>query len=410
MYVNGKNILVKNNAGTKDIIQALINVVPVAVDQCKGYIDSMIYKSGDPLIDAERCCRYIRANVKYKADGFAEQNIQLPGRMFKDTKQADCKSFSLAFVGMMKALGHECGFRFASYRKNKIPTHVYNFVVCNGKKFTFDACVENLKESPRHTYIQDMKVQYLTGIPNMEQDLISGRAERQQRRQERRENRQERREDRQERRQERKSEGRGVLNTAKKVTLAPVRNAFLALVRLNVRGLAKKLNIALQKDQSTTKAFWEKLGGKFDSLSSAINAGKNKRPLAGESKRGRTGRGMGFYYADTEEAYIGEDDQNEDGIGEVTLAAVGTFLAVATPALIAASNLFKKNNIQDDAESGLTVTQEEAASSEKLPAGFEAADPEGGSGLNLGFKPSPLMIGGIVGGLALVYFLTKKKK
>jgi hypothetical protein len=85
--------------------------------------------------------------------------------MFLKTKQADCKSFSLAFVGMMEALGHDVGFRFASYRKNKIPTHVYNFVVCNGKKFTFDSCVENLKESPRYTFIKDMKVQYLSG-PN----------------------------------------------------------------------------------------------------------------------------------------------------------------------------------------------------------------------------------------------------
>ena len=67
----------------------------------------MIHKSEIPLIDAERCCRYIRANVRYKADGFSEQNIQLPGRMFKDTKQADCKSISLAFVGMMGAMGYD---------------------------------------------------------------------------------------------------------------------------------------------------------------------------------------------------------------------------------------------------------------------------------------------------------------
>ena len=390
MYVNGKNTLVKDNASTKDIIDALCNVVPVAVNQCRTDIDSMIHKSGNPLIDAERCCRYIRANVRYKADGFSEQNIQLPGRMFKDTKQADCKSFSLAFVGMMGAMGYDCGFRFASYRPNKIPTHVYNFVVCNGKKFTFDACVENLKESTRHTHIQDMKVQYLTGVPIMANDLeYIGK-----------------------KKGNRKPFFKKAGDAAKKITLAPVRNAFLALVRLNARGLAKKLNITVQKDLSTTKGFWEKLGGKFDSLQSAINAGKNKKPLAGESKRSKGLKGMGFYYADTEEAYIGEYDLNGNRIGVVDLAAVGTFLAAATPALIAASNLFKKNNIPEDEESGVVVTEEEEESSEKLPAGFEAADPEGGSGsmLTTGFKPSPLMIGGIVGGLALVYFLTKKKK
>jgi len=307
--------------------------------------------------------------------------------MFLKTKQADCKSFSLAFLAMMEALGHDAGFRFASYRKNKVPTHVYNYVVCNGKKYTFDSCVENLKESPRHTYIQDMKVQYLTGYPTMENLEYIGK-----------------------KKGKLKAFFKKAGGAAKKVTLAPVRNAFLGLVRLNARGLAKKLNIALGKDSSTTRAFWEKLGGKFDSLQSAINAGKGKKPLAGESKRSR---GVGFYYADTEEAYIGEFNTNGEQIGAVATASVVALIAAATPALIAVSRLFKKNNIPEDEESGgETVFAEEEESSEKLPAGFEAADPEegAGTGLNLGFKPSPLVIGGIVGGLALVYFLTKKKK
>ena len=249
MYHNGKTTIAKNNANTKDIIESLCRVVPIAVDQCRGEVEKYITKTKNPLIDAESVCRFIRSQVKYKADGFAEQNIQLPGRMLFGTKQADCKSFSLAFVGMMGAMGYDCGFRFASYRQNKIPTHVYNFVVCNGKKYIFDACVENLKESPRYTFIKDMKVQYLSGLPIMGNDFqfIEGREERQARRQAR-----------QERRQTRKEEGKG--GTGKKILLSPVRNAFLALIRLNARGLAKKLSIAIQKDPSTSKAFWEKLG------------------------------------------------------------------------------------------------------------------------------------------------------
>ena len=370
MYVNGKNTLVKDNASTKDIIKALCDIVPLAVEQCKEEIGSMIFKSGDPLEDAINCCRYIRRNVTYKADGFAEQNIQLPGRMFEETKQADCKSFSLAFVGMMKALGHKnVGFRFASYRPNKIPTHVYNYVVCNGKKFTFDACVENLKESPRHTFTQDMKVQYLTGTPEME---YIGK-----------------------KRKDKPGAG-------KKILLAPVRGAFLSIVKLNGRGLAHKLSLALAKDPETTKAFWEKLGGKFETLKKDIDKGKNKRPLFGESKKTKGIKGR--YFDNTEDSYIGAAGVDD--------AAIVAFIAAATPALIAVSNLFKKNNIPEDAggADGDVVTSGEKDASEPLPKGFEAADPESGSGLNLGFKPSPLMIGGIVGGLALVYFLTKKKK
>lgn len=387
---NGKTTIAKNNAKTKDIIEALCAVVPIAVDQCKGQVEQVINKTGNPLIDAESCCRYIRSNVKYEADGFSEQNIQLPGRMFSGTKKADCKSFSLAFVGMMGAMGYDCGFRFASYRENKIPTHVYNFVICNGKKYTFDACIENLKESPRYTYIKDMKVQYLSGLPIMGNDFeyMGGKEERQARRAKRRE------------------EGKG--GRGKKILLAPVRAAFLSLVGLNVRGIAKKLSVAIAKDPSTTKAFWEKLGGKYDKLKSRVEKSKNKRPLAGESKKNKALKGLGFYSADSEASYyIGEND----GIGVVDLAAIGVFLATAAPALVAAKALFKKNSIPEG-EEGEVITADEEKDTEPLPKGFEAADPETGSsgGLTTGFKASPLLIGGVVGGLALIYFLTKKKK
>lgn len=383
---NGKTTIAKNNAKTKDIIEALCNVVPIAVDQCRGEVEKVINKTGNPLIDAERCCRYIRSNVKYKADGFSEQNIQLPGRMFSGTKQADCKSFSLAFVGMMGAMGYDCGFRFASYKPNKIPTHVYNFVICNGKKYTFDACIENLKESPRYTYIKDMKVQYLTGLPIMGNDFeYMGR-----------------------RRNKGGEGGKDKPRRGARILLAPVRGAFLSLIRLNVRGLAKKMSVAIAKDSSTSKAFWEKLGGKFDLLKKAVDKGKNKRPLAGESKKNKALKGVGFYSADSESSYyIGEDDS----IGAVDLAAVGAFLATAAPALIAAKALFKKNSIPEG-EEGDVITPDEEKNTEPLPKGFEAADPETGSsgGLTTGFKASPLLIGGVVGGLALIYFLTKKKK
>jgi hypothetical protein len=378
---NGKTTIAKDNAKTKDIIEALCSVVPIAIDQCKGEVEKVINKTGNPLIDAESCCRYIRNNVKYKADGFSEQNIQLPGRMFSGTKQADCKSLSLGFIGMMGAMNYNCGFRFASYRSNKIPTHVYNFVICNGKKYTFDACVESLKESPRYTYIKDMKVQYLSGLPIMGNDFeyMGGKEERRARRAKRRE------------------EGKG--GTGKKILLAPVRAAFLSLVGLNVRGIAKKLSIAIAKDPSTTKSFWEKLGGKYDRLKSRVEKSKDKRPLAGESRRNKELKGLGFYPADTEDSYI----------GVVDLAAIGVFLATAAPALIAAKNLFKKNGIPEG-EEGEVITSDEEKETETLPKGFEAADPEGGSSLTTGFKASPLLIGGVVGGLALIYFLTKKKK
>jgi len=408
MVVNGKNTLVKDNATTPDIIKALLNAVPIAVNQCKDYINKMISVSGDPLIDAERCCRYIRSNVNYKADGFDEQNIQLPGRMFKGTKQADCKSFSLAFVAMMKAAGYnDVGFRFASYRPNKIPTHVYNFVFCNGKLYTFDSCVENLKESNRHTYIKDMRVQYLSAPPT-QPDYVKFAAEA-------------------------KAKGysdaeiadaidklkkqfagvqtaidqnraakpkRKLLGKAARVYAAAMfvipRSSFRLLVSFNVRGLATQLDRAVQKNRNAVKNFWEFFGGKFDggdSLIQSINTGKNKKPLFGAKDENRPGAGVGFYYADTEEAYIGE---------AITAASITAAIATATPIIIAAKDLLKTLGVKEGDIRGLILPNEEKAG-DKLPDEFPQYDP------NASLSPSPLLIAGVVGGLALVYFLTKKK-
>jgi hypothetical protein len=277
----------------------------------------------------------------------------------------------------MGAMGYNCGFRFASYKQNKIPTHVYNFVICNGKKYTFDACVESLKESPRYTYIKDMKVQYLSGLPIMGNDFeyLGGKEERQARRAKRRE------------------EGKGVFQKVKKVVLAVPRQAFRGIVALNVRGLAKHLDEAIKKDSNKVKAFWQKVGGKFEgnaSLKGAIESGKNKKPLFGEKK------GVNGHY-----------DENEEYIG---FAIEGAIVA-ATPILLAVKKLLTDLGIKPEDIKNLISKDEEDAATESgnrfTDGNFEAADDENKKS---GFSPSPLLIGGVVGGLALFYLLTKKKK
>ena len=82
--------------------------------------------------------------------------------------------------------------------------------------------------------------------------------------------------------------------TAKNIALAPARAAFLAIVRLNVWGLAKLFSIkfffvsdAVTATQSIDNMWWDlgakmrngwwNLGGKWDSFVNAVNAGKNKK-------------------------------------------------------------------------------------------------------------------------------------
>ena len=366
MNFDGKKILAKPNGNTYDIIEALVNISPQAIDQVKPKINTLINVTGDAYKDALQVAAYIRKNVKYKADGYENQNIQLPGRVLNDTKQADCKTFSLLFLSMMKAAGHKAGFRFASYRQNKIPTHVYNWIIYKNNLLTFDTCVSTLKESPRHTFLKDMDVNYLTGYHEPE---YIGR-----------------------------KKGKGKLfKGIKKIALAAPRNAFRAIVSFNVRGLAKNLNQAVAKDSSKVKGFWEKLGGKFDggdSLMQSINKGKDKKPLFGEKK------GVSEY-------------ENEPYLG----FALETSIAAATPILLAVKNLLKDLGIKPEDIAGIITPGEEAeadASGNKFDdANFVPSDPEKGTpggGLTTGFKASPLLIGGVLGAGLLIYLLTKKKK
>ena len=412
MNFDGKTTTIKTNANTSDIIEALVNAVPIAVKQFKNSISTPY--TADPIQDAKAACMYVRNNVNYKADGFEFQDIQLPGRMFKNTKSADCKSFSLAVLSNLISKGYKGGFRFAAYRGATIPTHVYIYIFDKfGKKFTFDPCIKNLKESPKASNIIDMDIRYLSGIPKytrykrpniyevkLPSDLnsyvneaINGREERQARREARRERREERREDRQERRQERREERKAGGGAVKKVALAPVRGAFLGLVALNVRGLASKINTLVSKGDKDIKDFWLKLGGKYDKLIDAVNSGKGKKALFGKGK-GVSGANQVEYMPN---------------VGAVTLATATAAIGLAAPALLAISKLFKQKGIPEG--EGDVITNDEAANTKAIAEDgqpFQASDDENAGSLS--FKPSPMLIGGAVAAAAAIYFLTKKKK
>lgn len=396
MNFDGKTTTVKRNAKTVDIIQALIDAVPNAVKQFKK-VPTTIY-TGNAKQDAIAACMYVRDRVKYKADGFNFQDIQAPGRMFNDTKQADCKSFSLAALANILSKGYNGGFRFVSYRANKIPTHVYIYVLDkSGNKLTFDPCIKNLKESPKATYILDMDVRYLSMPYNY---VIEGKKERQKRREERK---------------AKKAAGDDPKGLPK-ITLAPARGAFLGLVALNFRGLATRLDQAIKKDSKKVQEFWNKLGGDFSKLKSNVDKNKGKKPLLGA--KGIDGIGT------FEDYYL---DDSFIGIEPVTTAAAGA--AVASPILLALEKLFKGLKIGGIvAEAGgktiELLTPEEKKATTPLDAtgeGFQAKDPEPGAKkiepgakttptLLTDFEPSPMLIYGVVGAAALIYLLTKKKK
>ena len=201
---------------------------------------------------------------------------------------------------------------------------------------------------------------------------------------------------RKQKRTDKKAAGGGGGKVFKKIALAAPRNAFRALVSLNVRGLATRLDLAIQKDLNKVKEFWNKFGGKFDggdSLMQSINTGKNKKPLFGSKINGY------------DNEYIG-------ALAPATIALIGTASAVLIPVVKLLGDLKIKKSEGEEVITPDEEAEADADGNKITTPNFVPTDAETGSGAGLttGFKASPLLIGGVLGAGVLIYLLTKKKK
>ena len=83
-----------------------------------------------------------------------------------------------------------------------------------------------------------------------------------------------------------------ILRALKMVGLVVPRKSFLALVALNVRGLAKSLSVF--SDAELKKLWVKKFGGELKTLKNTIKKGKNRKALLGASKRVKAIKGIGY--------------------------------------------------------------------------------------------------------------------
>lgn len=181
-----------------------------------------------------------------------------------------------------------------------------------------------------------------------------------------------------------KLDPRKALQAAKAVTFLPIRKAFLLLVALNVRGLAKRLS---KLSILGKKHFWvNQFGGKLSVLDGAIKRGLKKKPLFGASKKVKAIKGIGYVVDNSEN--IGAFDISKlggaagsAGAGAAALAAgsnpasgatLGTILAAAAPILAILTKLFKKEGVEDIPE----------AAGQPESTDFKDVTPEGETTLN----------------------------
>jgi len=264
-FENRKNIIVEDQS-TGDIIKAILDTHPKYKDdynKIAGY-----FKGSNEIKSCEKIWNFLKKNIRYVVESESKQFVRSPAAILKQAV-SDCKCYALFAGGICDSLGMKFCYRFASYNDySKQPGHV--FVVVNPgtqNEIWIDPVLSYFNYKKPYFYKIDKK-------PKMAIYSINGigatRAQRKARRSARR------------------AAGKGFgqklkkgLKGVLKVAASPARNAFLGLVQLNVRNLAKKLAIAYEKNPSGVKNFWEKFGGRIDKLVGAINRGKKKRRILG---------------------------------------------------------------------------------------------------------------------------------
>ena len=378
----GIDSVYKVKADNKDIRDLLVKLVPKAKSQMVTF--SQQFKGKNPQETCKKIFDYIKSNFTYVADG-GEQIIKLPSALLRK-KVGDCKSYSLFTSSILENLKIPYKFVYASYSSNPIPQHVY-VVTENGCIIDVVYGIFNEEKKPTYKYTQDMNVRYMSGIgSHCDCETTMGAA----------------------------GKGRAKVKAATKkvgksvslVGLAGGRALILAMVKKNLDGFATKMQ---KIDTNKLKSSWQKAGGNFTTLQSAIKEGSSKpakrlgflgklQKLV-KSKGGINGIGA-MSQGDIQAAIVTVSTL----IGSAVAPAAGTAAGASLGATLAAMY----PTIVD------MLKQTPATESDSIQGGNDITtdiQEEGGSedsGTSTSFSFGSILPFVAIGG-AVLYFVTKKK-
>jgi len=119
---------------TDDIISTVLYADKLADKYTKDLGKKIRLKS---IQDFKKLWQFVRRNIRYVEDGDV-QVIQSPAELWR-TKVGDCKSFSVFIKSICSNAGFKGGYRFVRYGSDEFVTHVYPWVLFNGRKIYLDA-------------------------------------------------------------------------------------------------------------------------------------------------------------------------------------------------------------------------------------------------------------------------------
>lgn len=346
-----------------------------------------------PIETYRNIWNFIKTNVRYRVEPERTQYLKSPAAIFTPGQTSDCKNMSLATGGILDALRRsgmriDWCYRFASYRLfDKVPGHV--FVVVNpgtNNEIWIDAVLPTFNNKKSYYYKIDKKpTMSLISLAGL--DSVGAKKKKAAKAAKPKTTPETKKEKRKKFFQGLKANIKKAGKIVIKYNPATVtsRNAFLALVKTNVRSLATNLQRLMNKPTARQDVikFWTSIGGKEDILIKNINEGATKKRIgAVMQSKGfmlKTNPATGAkspvlvksinpeivqeikqnvppaptYYQDpnaggmeeeTDESMQDESDESGDGIGVVDPVTQATAaLAAATPILIKIAAFLKKH-------------------------------------------------------------------
>ncbi|MCE9540721.1 MAG: hypothetical protein K8R85_16095 [Bacteroidetes bacterium] len=275
---------------------------------------AFLFKGSDDVESCKNIFNFIKKYVPYSIEPGEKQCIKTLPRMLDDARKkigSDCKMYSVLTGTILKSLNIPFKYRLAGYTTD-YPQHIY----CVNDGCVIDAVLPffNNEKKP-YKYKQDMALYNLSGvdqigkweprtkfgkfIKNEIDAALVGK-------------------------DQAKEVVKGALDKVKMIGLAIPRNAFLLLVKINVRGLATRLQRLQAKNPAALENLWVKqLGGDITFLNQEIKEGAAKKPFLGSKVSG----------------------VDQIGVAGEEVAAI---VAAASPVLVAIIALLAQNKTPDN--------------------------------------------------------------
>lgn len=261
----GKKSILMYNQSVGDIMQGILsthNMHRAEYDKIsRSFRKATPYKTGKAIFD------FLKDNTHYVVESDNKQTLRSPSAILylgsNPKIGLDCKSYSLFIGGILDSLNRSGAninwtYRFASYKPfDKLPHHV--FVVINpntSNEIWVDPVLPSYNLHKSYHYKIDSKPMALIAMAGIGRTSKKSAIKKI---------------------KDKLKKGGKILIKFNPATIS-ARNSFLLLVKLNVFNLARKLYKLQKINPSKLKSFWEKIGGRYNTLAVAIGQGAKQQP------------------------------------------------------------------------------------------------------------------------------------